>query len=252
MIKGEEYMKKLIVFDLDGTLLTTQNEITQQSKEAIWKCKEKGYVIAYITGRGTIKTKEFIDNLPYDAYACNNGSQIFCQEKLVQQNCLAFSYAKRLLENECQDRQFFVVMEPVKYLNYEADKIDNKNYFKCDINQLPNRPVDMISIKNATGMNLEKYDAIQYKKSGKSELMINSKKASKANALKTIMKYFEVQKENVISFGDDYSDLEVFQNSGTSVAMGNAISELKKIAVHITDDNNHNGIANFINQFILK
>lgn len=48
--------KKLIVFDLDGTLLTTQNEITQESKETIWGCKEQGYHIAYITGRGTIKT----------------------------------------------------------------------------------------------------------------------------------------------------------------------------------------------------
>lgn len=48
--------KKLIVFDLDGTLLTSENEITQESKETIWYCKEKGFQIAYITERGTIKT----------------------------------------------------------------------------------------------------------------------------------------------------------------------------------------------------
>lgn len=43
----------------------------------------------------------------------------------------------------------------------------------------------------------------------------------------------------------------MFQTSGKSVAMGNAIPELKQIATYITDDNNSNGIANFIDQFII-
>ena len=42
----------------------------------------------------------------------------------------------------------------------------------------------------------------------------------------------------------------MFKNSGKGVAMGNAISELKQIATYVTDDNNNNGIANFIHKFI--
>ncbi len=70
-------------------------------------------------------------------------------------------------------------------------------------------------------------------------------------ALQVIQKYFNISKENTISFGDDYSDLEVFEKSGKGVAMGNAIVDLKQMADYITDDNNSNGIANFINQYIL-
>ncbi len=51
---------KLMVFDLDGTLLTSRQNVTEESKIAIWKCKQKGYYIAYITGRGTLKTRKFI------------------------------------------------------------------------------------------------------------------------------------------------------------------------------------------------
>ena len=80
--------------------------------------------------------------------------------------------------------------------------------------------------------------------------MINDKNATKKNALEVIQKYFNVSKQNTISFGDDYSDLEMFKNSGKGVAMGNAISELKQIATYVTDDNNNNGIANFIHKFI--
>ena len=243
--------KKLIVFDLDGTLLTSEKEITEESKDAIWKCKEKGYYIAYITGRGSLKTKKFIDKLPCDAYACNNGSKIFCENQLIQSNCIDFDYGKKILENECKDKDVFVCMEPIKYLNYDDSKINNKDYFKCDIANLPHHPIDMISVKNAEEVNFEKYNEIQAKKSGKNEWMINHKNATKKNALEVMLQYFKMEKENVIAFGDDYSDLEMFETSGKSVAMGNAIPELKQMATYITDDNNSNGIANFIDQFII-
>lgn len=243
-------MKKLFVFDLDGTLLNSNKEITKESKDAIWKCKNSGHYIVYITGRGTIKTKKFIDGLPCDAYACNNGSKIFCENKLVENNCIEFDYAIDFLKNECENRKFFVVQEPYKYLNYEDKKIDNIYYFKSDISNLPNNLIDMISIKNRDGINIDKYEDLQFKKSGLEELMINSKKATKLNALNTISNYFNISKENIISFGDDYSDIEIFKNSGSSIAMKNAIQELKDIASYVTDDNNNNGIAKFINKWI--
>lgn len=241
---------KLFIFDLDGTLLNSENEITNESKKAIWKCKNAGNYIAYITGRGTVKTKNFIEGLPCDAYACNNGSKIFGKEELVKSNCIDFNYAKKFLEEECTNKDFFVVMEPYKYLNYEDKKIDNLYYFKSSIDKLPNEPIDMISIRERDGIHIDKYNMLQFKKSGKSELMVNSKDATKLNALHTIANFFNVAKENIISFGDDYSDLEIFENSGISVAMGNAIKELKQMATYITDDNNSNGIANFIEQHI--
>jgi HAD superfamily hydrolase (TIGR01484 family) len=210
--------------------------------------KKSGNYIAYITGRGTIKTKKFIKELPCDAYACNNGSEIFCNDKLIQSNCIEFNYGKNFLKKECSNKDIFVVMEPYKYLNYDDKKIDNVDYFKSDIDNLPNKPIDMISIKGIDGINTEKYNMLQFKKSGSNELMVNDKKATKLNSLQVISEYFKISKENIISFGDDYSDIEVFENSGISVAMGNAISELKKIATHITDDNNNNGIAKFIDK----
>lgn len=239
---------KLFIFDLDGTLLNSENYITNESKEAIWKCKNAGNYIAYITGRGTIKTKKFIEGLPCDAYACNNGSKIFCKDELIKSNCIDFTYAKEFLKEECKNKEFFVVMEPYKYLNYDDKKIDNIYYFKSSIDNLPNKPIDMISIRERNGININTYSMLQFKKSGKSEIMVNSKDATKLNALKTIANFFNISKENIVSFGDDYSDLEIFENSGISVAMGNAIAELKQVATYVTDDNNSNGIVNFIKQ----
>jgi len=244
-------VNKLFIFDLDGTLLNSKKEVTKESKEAIWNCKKNGNYIAYITGRGTIKTKKFIEGLPCDAYACNNGSKIFCNDKLIESNCIDFDYAIDFLKKECTNKDFFVVQEPYKYLNYEDDKIDNIDYFKTDIDNLPNNPIDMISIRSGEEINIEKYNLLQLKKAGVSELMVNSKKATKLTSLKVISNYFKISKQNIISFGDDYVDIELFENSGVSVAMGNSIQELKEIATYITDDNDNNGIAKFINKNII-
>lgn len=243
-------MKKLYIFDLDGTLLNSKNEVTQESKTAIWKCKQSGNYIAYITGRGTIKTKKFIEELPCDAYACNNGSKIYCENKLVEDNSIEYDYGINFLKKECSNKEFFVVEEPYKYLNYEDKKIDNIYYFKTNIDSLPNKPIDMISIRDREGINVNKYELLQFKKSSVSELMVNSKNATKLKALKTIANYFNIPKKNIIAFGDDYSDIEVFENSGTSVAMGNAIPELKNIATFITDSNDNNGISKYLNKTI--
>ena len=58
LFRGEK-MNKLFIFDLDGTLLNSDNVITEESKKAIWKCKNKGGYIEYITGRGTINSRRF-------------------------------------------------------------------------------------------------------------------------------------------------------------------------------------------------
>jgi hydroxymethylpyrimidine pyrophosphatase-like HAD family hydrolase len=223
-------------------------KLQKKVKKLYGNAKMNGNYIAYITGRGTIKTRKFVTELPCDAYACNNGSQIFCDDKLIQSNCIEFNYGKNFLKKECSNKDIFVVMEPYKYLNYDDSKIDNIDYFKTNIDNLPNNSIDMISIKNRDGINTEKYNMLQFKKSGLNELMVNDKKATKLNSLEIISEYFKISKENIVSFGDDYSDIEVFENSGISVAMGNAIPELKKIATDITDDNNSDGIAKFINK----
>lgn len=238
---------KLLVFDLDGTLLTSDNKVTEASVEAIWNCKQKGYKIAYITGRGTIKTKKFIERLPVDAYACNNGSIIYCEDKLVSRNTIAYKEGSVLLE-KISNNPLFVVIEPLKYLNYDSFKIDNKYYFRTNITDLPNNPIDMISVKITEKIDLTKYPELTSKKTKTNKVMISHKDANKAQALQRIANYFKIAKEDITAFGDDYSDIDVFMRVGQGVAMQNAIPELKQIATAITKSNNEEGIASFIIQ----
>ncbi|WP_031543259.1 HAD-IIB family hydrolase [Mesoplasma photuris] len=55
--------------------------------------------------------------------------------------------------------------------------------------------------------------------------------------------------DNVIFFGDSWNDIDVFENHKYSIAMGNAIDELKEIAFAITDDVEDDGVVNFLNKY---
>ena len=52
-------------------------------------------------------------------------------------------------------------------------------------------------------------------------------------------------------FGDADNDYDMTLNAGVGVVMANGSEKTKSVADFITDDNNHDGIANFINKYIL-
>ena len=74
---------------------------------------------------------------------------------------------------------------------------------------------------------------------------------SKGNAIETLCSEKDIALDQVVVFGDSDNNLSMFEIAGKSIAMGNAISQLKTIAHHITKSNNEDGIAYAINNWLL-
>lgn len=69
------------------------------------------------------------------------------------------------------------------------------------------------------------------------------KEISKYSAIEKILNKDGLQIDYVLAFGDDENDIELIQKSGIGIAMGNALSDVKKVANFITKSNNDNGVA---------
>jgi len=82
--------------------------------------------------------------------------------------------------------------------------------------------------------------------------LIMNKNAVKFNAITKLSECWNIPISEIVSFGDDYNDIEMIRNSGTGVAMGNAIDEVKQVADAITDTNDNDGVAKYIEEFILN
>mgnify|MGYP002620541046 CR=1 FL=1 len=100
-------------------------------------------------------------------------------------------------------------------------------------------------IENAKGgYGISSFKRIYSYDRGKMSGEITRKHITKANGIDIVAKHFDVSKENIISVGDNYNDLPMFEKSGYSIAMGNSVDEVKKQADYVTDDILQDGIYN--------
>lgn len=67
-----------------------------------------------------------------------------------------------------------------------------------------------------------------------------------------LAEHLGIKQENVMALGDQANDIAMIEYAGMGVAMGNAITELKEIAQHVTGTNTEDGVALAIEKFVLN
>ena len=77
-------------------------------------------------------------------------------------------------------------------------------------------------------------------------LDITCKGTSKGNAIKKLCEYLRIDLKDSVAIGDSYNDITMFEVVGHSVAMGNAPEDIKKMVDKVTDTNNEDGVAKFL------
>lgn len=77
-----------------------------------------------------------------------------------------------------------------------------------------------------------------------------NKEVDKSKSIERLSKMLGISMLEVIAIGDSYNDLSMIMAAGLGVAMDNAVECVKKAVNYITDDNEHDGVANVIEKFI--
>ena len=81
---------------------------------------------------------------------------------------------------------------------------------------------------------------------------ISSQQVDKWRAIEELLPILKVRPEETICIGDNINDKMMIQNSGFGICMGQSNLEIQKIAKCITEDNNHEGVANSLEEVFLK
>ena len=81
---------------------------------------------------------------------------------------------------------------------------------------------------------------------------IYNPQATKGFGLNLIAKYYGIPREKIIAIGDGHNDIELLQEAGIAVAMGNSHPDLKQITDVYTEDVNNNGVYHFLYNFFKK
>ncbi len=245
--------KKYFFFDIDGTLTDrSTGQIVPSAKEAIEKLREAGHFVAINTGRMHYKARPFFDQHGFTNMVCNGGHGIVVDRELVENTPLPYEKAKALYD-EAVEKGYGVLVTEDDSQNVYAK--DFKFYEQCGIRKEP-----------TTYVINEHYDPAEHGIIFKLYISIRQEEES---ALKTAAdighlwfepEYMLVQNDDkkrgivrmieiiggslddVVVWGDDTNDLDMFAPEFYKIAMGNGHPYLKAAADEIAPANVDDGI----------
>ena len=262
---------KLIACDMDGTLLNSENKITNRTVAAIKAAKEKGVVFTLSTGRPVQGARKYIEQLDLDCPIITyNGAVIVHSrsgEIIFSQN-MDTSEAKTVYSEAVKRGTMFLVWSQNKlYVSgfgeksafYESN-VNTKAELIEDFDKLLNQGITKILWINDANLLDEwipQLNSINLKhttvtKSRATFLEFFSNKTSKAVAMEKLGEYYGIDKTQMIAMGDLSNDLPMIEYAGLGIAMGNATQEVKAAADYVTDSNNDDGVAKAIEKFVLE
>lgn len=263
-------MYKLVVSDLDGTLLNENHEVSDFSKEVIEDITKKGVHFFIATGRhhfDVFEKKEEIGLKNAYSISCNGARVHGPKGELLFEHDIDDKVANEILSLEIDDEILYSVFTHEKiYIFDEKDlePYEGKTY-----------PVELVDKKTFVAKNpikwfyyvenhekLMKLDEII--KKGWSEyvdtmfssetcLEIMPKNISKGYAIKEIAKLEGINPKDIIAFGDGFNDLEMLSVVGKGCIMENASEKLKKALPNheIIGKNLDDAVANYLKNLYL-
>ncbi len=270
---------RLVALDLDGTVFNDQKEITPRTLAAIQAALQKGVVVLPATGRTVAGVPEQFIKIPGVRYALtSNGASVVdlqTQEKLVN---LPFDAA---LAQRAYDvvapfgGMMSIFIDGNSYTTSEnaESSLDMvppnlRDYFRttrievpdmhATMQQYPN-DVEKFSImyrteaeRNAAWQAVAKAcPEIEITSSLERNMELNAPGISKGRGLMALAERLGLALDEVMAVGDSGNDLTMLEAAGLGVAMGNATEEIKQAADVITADNNHDGVAEAIEKYVL-
>ena len=267
---------KMIVLDVDGTLLNNDRIITARMRTALIKVQQMGIRIVLASGRPTYGVMPLAKELDMDKHngyilSYNGGQIINIQtgdvlfEKRVKSEMLPY------LEKKAKKNNFsiFTYYEDViytsdisnEYIIQEAElnsmRIVEVDPFSESITFSPYKCM-VVSDDEKALMVLENHwkrrlaGVLDVFRSEKYFLEVVPPFIDKANTLSILLERLGVESESVIAIGDGVCDVTMIQLAGLGIAMGNAQMSVKACADYVTSTNEENGVATALENVILS
>ena len=247
----------LVAVDLDGTLLRDDKTVDPITVEAIHQYQKKGLRFTFATSRPLEVVKKYIDllqiNLPV---VVSSGTMITTLKEVIYIDELDSNLKNEILSFVKLDDVFFhcregLVIGKRNKRNVRFEKECKGYYNPIDIYQkdLVNmKPCQTTIMQDEEGKYLEKVKELnqrykfKYVATKDGVIVIVNEGMNKGQGVKNLAKLLSVDEDNVIVFGDDMNDVEMFECFSNSVVMGNSTEEVRKYAKYLTKTNEENGI----------
>lgn len=271
---SKEYLRKikLVVFDLDGTLIDDNNTISNEIISLISELSKHGVMFTIATGRLISAVLDHADSIGIKIPLITLDGTLIQRrpgEKCLYKSPLSSKHVKRAIKlaNEnflkvalCHDKAIYYNEENALFpqlVNKFGAKyqqvISYDNYLE-DVLEVILVGDNSTGVRNAARKMSFPYTmgvrASYYKsqsEGGNYFLEIRKMGSSKGNGLKILQKHLKIKMKQTVVFGDWYNDKSLFENDSLKIAVANAVPEIKKMAdIVLKKTNNEGGVAEFL------
>ena len=255
--------KKLIFFDIDGTLLTETKDhsVPESTTRALNLLRKNGHICIINTGRPYACLDTTIKSIIVDGYICGCGTYIRIGDEVLLSHHIEKDLCYRIIrELEACHLEWNLEGENALYYSEKpyktflgAEALDLKSKIPGNIHAVSEKDFDKISFDKFIMACTPESDFEGFHKAFKDELTfidrsgfyeLVPKSFSKATGMKFLEDYLNVPHKNTIAFGDSSNDIPMFEYAETAVLMGGAKPELQKYATFVTTKITEDGIYN--------
>lgn len=247
---------KAIITDLDRTLLRTDKTISEYTHTILKKCHERGILLMVATARPERTILTYQKQIGFEAITTLNGARIILPHGTIENGILASS-AERIMKKVIEIPDIVLSLETGNGLFSNTD-LPEWNVTAFD--GFPALPTESIIYKillSAKESDIQKEvsmaltsDTYMTVAEGKL-IQIMSTEATKWNGIKAMLEAVGVNQDEAVYFGDDNDDIEPIMKCGVGVAVSNGIDKVLDAADFITETNDMDGVARYIEKNLL-
>lgn len=253
----------LFCFDMDGTILNGDSELSIPTQEALLTLRQQGHKVAFVTGRTGIDMKETY--LPHADYVLlNSGSKLLDthSQQILFYDKIPASVA-RALASQCLAREwllyliydniYFVTRITNGVLEFAAE-IGKAPCLLTEINQLPMQDVDcfMASCDREEIANeiLRQHLSLRCLPSAPGCCDIVCAQGGKWAGICRLATLLEIPPSRILAMGNYDNDIDMIQGARLGIAVANASAKAKAAADYVTaSDHNRNALCEVLSHF---
>lgn len=248
---------KAIITDLDRTLLRTDKTVSEYTYSVLKQCHERGILLMAATARPERAVLDYRDQIGFESMTTLNGARIILPQGVIENGILPSS-AETILKR--------VITMPELVLSMETgdgifSNVPIPEWNAAVFRDFPALPTNSVIYKLLLSSNEKDVcpeveralTADTYMTVAEGRLIqIMNRAATKWNGIKTMLEAFDVDPNEAVYFGDDNDDIEAIKKCGMGVAVSNAIDEARAAADFVTDSNDRDGVARFIEKNLMS
>lgn len=249
---------KLVITDMDGTLLNSNHEVSKQFLNLFYDLKKEGIYFVAASGRPYYSILDKLQTIKDEiTIVAENGAYVVHDNEVLSNNIISpksIAEISKTIYNLNGTHPIYCTRKKAYIMDSSLEIIQIIKEYYSDfqiINHISEIKDDVIKIALYNDVSAEKYIfpnvsslAKDFKVivSGQHWVDISDYKSNKGEALKLLQKKFNVLPEEILAFGDYNNDLEMLSQSKYSFAMANAHPNVKAIAKYETLSNNDLGV----------